>query len=128
MKKLEMRENNYRLPFGCQMTKDPMYEDVYVLYISAGTMSDTLVLSARNINHESSMPFGRDMVIGGDVRNGERVYINCTHILKVIPKVMVTVEFKPEGDDNVITDCFLIKADTKLNITNDNELPNEVFM
>lgn len=127
MNKLEMRGNNYRLLFGCQMAKDPMYEDVYVLYISAGKMSDTLVLSARNINHESSMPFGKSMVIGEDVESGERVYINCAHILKVIPKVMVTVEFKTEGNDNVITDCFLIKADTKLNISNDNELPKEAL-
>ena len=127
MNKLEMRGNDYRLPYGCQMTKDPMYEDVYVLYISAGTMSDILVLSARNINYESSMPFGKDMVIGKDVESGERVYINCANILKVIPKVMVTVKFKPEGNDNEIIDCFLIKADTELNISDDNELPKEVF-
>ena len=130
MNKLEMRGNDYRLPFGCKMTKDPMYEDVYVFYISAGMMSDTVVLSAMRMSHESALSFGKDMAVGYDMASHERVYVNCANILKVIPKTMVTVAYKPEGSDNIddiIVDTFLIKRDTTLNITDGAKPPKGVL-
>lgn len=130
MKKLEMRENYYRLPFGCQMTKDPMYEDVYVFYVSAGMMSGTVVLSARSVNHESSLSFGKDMAVGIDMESGEYVYINCAHILKVVPKTMVTVTYMSEGSENIddiIVDAFLIKKGTTLNIISATKPPKGVL-
>lgn len=127
MKELELRDSTYRLPKGCKITKVPVCEDVYVVYIAAGTMSDTVVLSAKTICHESSLSFGKDMVVGKNVKSDERVYINCAHILKVVPRTMVTVVCKPENDNDVIVDIFLIKRDTKLNIVDDNKLSKEVL-